>query len=277
MNKIKEKKSMLDFAVKERDRRRRKMIVDQSRTQTELDKKKNEELLIQKLLKQQADEQKMAYLDARQIRCKELVVESRRVKALELEEKRQQQIEEIERKRKETMPQQIKKHVSEIQERKVGFVALRREEKSKKRGVHVEICSEVIDLILDIANEAYDEQQKAASKKLEKPMWREWMKYFKENKLVSRARRGLLNVPEAENPFAIVSNRSAFQEEVDILEDIKKPITEVVEAVKNQQCYSDFLEYLSTTGIFNLTDGRYEEWFELSNYTAALGTVDHLL
>ena len=47
---------MLDFAVKERDRRRRKMIVDQSRTQSELDKKKGEELLIQKLLKQQADE-----------------------------------------------------------------------------------------------------------------------------------------------------------------------------------------------------------------------------
>jgi hypothetical protein len=51
MNKIKEKKNMLDFAVKERDRRRRKMIVDQSKTQTELEKKKQEELLIEKLLK----------------------------------------------------------------------------------------------------------------------------------------------------------------------------------------------------------------------------------
>ena len=88
MNKIKEKKSMLDFAVKERDRRRRKMIVDQSKTQTELDKKRQEELLIEKLLKQQFEEQKLAYLDRRQIRCKELVVEARRVKALQVEEKR---------------------------------------------------------------------------------------------------------------------------------------------------------------------------------------------
>ena len=46
MNKIKEKKSLADFAAKERDRRRRKMIVDQSKTQSELDKKKNEEHLI---------------------------------------------------------------------------------------------------------------------------------------------------------------------------------------------------------------------------------------
>jgi hypothetical protein len=51
MNKIKEKKNMLDFAVKERDRRRRKMVVDQARTQGDLDRKKQEELLIEKLLK----------------------------------------------------------------------------------------------------------------------------------------------------------------------------------------------------------------------------------
>lgn len=46
MNKIKEKKNLSEFAAKERDRRRRKMIVDQAKTQNELDKKKNEELLI---------------------------------------------------------------------------------------------------------------------------------------------------------------------------------------------------------------------------------------
>ena len=32
MNKIKEKKGMQDFAAKERDRRRRKMVVDQAKT-----------------------------------------------------------------------------------------------------------------------------------------------------------------------------------------------------------------------------------------------------
>ena len=42
MNKIKEKKNMSDFAAKERDRRRRKLIVDQAKTQEELDTKKHE-------------------------------------------------------------------------------------------------------------------------------------------------------------------------------------------------------------------------------------------
>jgi len=65
MNKIKEKKNVLDFAVKERDRRRRKMLVDQTKTQSELDRKRNEELLIEKLLKQQNEEHQFAYLERR--------------------------------------------------------------------------------------------------------------------------------------------------------------------------------------------------------------------
>ncbi len=50
MNKIKETKNMSDFASKERDRRRRKLYVDQAKTQTELEKKKNEETLVAKLV-----------------------------------------------------------------------------------------------------------------------------------------------------------------------------------------------------------------------------------
>ena len=50
MNKIKEKKNISDFAGKERDRRRRKLVVDQANTQTNLELKKNEEQMIAKLL-----------------------------------------------------------------------------------------------------------------------------------------------------------------------------------------------------------------------------------
>jgi len=46
MNKIKETKKNSDFAGKERDRRRRKMIVDQQNAQTKLDLEASEEALI---------------------------------------------------------------------------------------------------------------------------------------------------------------------------------------------------------------------------------------
>ena len=52
MNKIKETKKQSDFAGKERERRRRKLAVDQAKTQERLDKQKQEDMLIQKLMKQ---------------------------------------------------------------------------------------------------------------------------------------------------------------------------------------------------------------------------------
>ena len=103
MNKIKEKKNVQDFAAKERDRRRRKMVVDQAKTQNELDRKRNEELLIEKLLKQQEEEHKFAYLERRGIECKQLVVDQRRIKAETYEERKKAQIDELERKRNEGM------------------------------------------------------------------------------------------------------------------------------------------------------------------------------
>ena len=60
----------------------------------------------------------------------------------------------------------------------------RREEKSKRRRVNVEIASELIDLIMDVANEAY-EVQGNENKKLSKDTWRTWMKVFGQGKKVS--------------------------------------------------------------------------------------------
>ena len=74
--------------------------------------------MIEKLLKQQGDEQKLAYLEKRETNCKQIIVDSRRNKALQNEEKRRNQIEELERQRSETMPVQIQKHMSEIADRK---------------------------------------------------------------------------------------------------------------------------------------------------------------
>jgi len=61
MNKIKETKNNNEFAGKERERRNRKMQVDQKKIQERLDAKKMEENLITKLLAKQSQEQNQAY------------------------------------------------------------------------------------------------------------------------------------------------------------------------------------------------------------------------
>lgn len=55
----------------------------------------------------------------------------------------------------------------------------------KKRAVNIEICSEVIDLIMDVADFAF-EQQERGNKKLSKPQWRQWMDIFVSNRYVSQ-------------------------------------------------------------------------------------------
>ena len=39
----------------------------------------------------------------------------------------------------------------------------------KKRAVNIEICSEIVDLIMDVCDEANEVSE------LTKPQWREWM------------------------------------------------------------------------------------------------------
>jgi hypothetical protein len=51
MNKIKETKKNADFAGKERERRRRKLMVDQANTQEKLDQTRTEDMLLERLLK----------------------------------------------------------------------------------------------------------------------------------------------------------------------------------------------------------------------------------
>lgn len=72
MNKIKETKKQSDYAGKERERRRTKLMVDQQATQANLDKQRQEDLLIQKLLTQQAEEARQAFIDNRLERCKQM-------------------------------------------------------------------------------------------------------------------------------------------------------------------------------------------------------------
>ena len=61
MSKIKESKAANDYAGIERDKRRRKMAVDQERAATEIGNLQQEQNLIAKLLKQTENDQREAY------------------------------------------------------------------------------------------------------------------------------------------------------------------------------------------------------------------------
>lgn len=124
-------------------------------------------------------------------------------------------------------------------------------------------------MILDVANEAYDETHKKNSNgKLDKPMWREWMRYFKDNQLVSRGRKGLLGNQQDSSAFTLMNvtgdqNQFITEEHSDILDDPKKSLDQILEAMKYDSAYEDMLQYLAISGIFNITQGDFKEWFDI--------------
>jgi hypothetical protein len=81
MNKIKETKKQSDFAGKERERRRRKLAVDQANVQAKLDTQKDQDALVKKLLDREAEEAKLAELNERMRKCKAMQTANRMVKA----------------------------------------------------------------------------------------------------------------------------------------------------------------------------------------------------
>jgi hypothetical protein len=67
----------------------------------------------------------------------------------------------------------------------VEYAKVAKEQKAKKRRVNVEIASEIVDLLLDLGNEAYDVVRNNENKKLTKEDWREFMDIFKDGRKVS--------------------------------------------------------------------------------------------
>lgn len=115
----------------------------------------------------------------------------------------------------------------------------------KKRKLNIEIVSEFIDLILDLAEVAFDtleenKQKEDEDQLINKPSWRRWMDVFIDGKKVSEENlvimtdesTGLKAVP-SEGPLAKLLNEKADKGEL-------SPFA-VVNEMKNESEYVELL------------------------------------
>lgn len=191
MNKIKETKLSNEYAGKERERRNRKLKVDQLRIQETLDSQKREEMLLSKLMAKQTQEQKKSYEVWRANKCKKIVIENRNKQAYQKHEDSLKQTALIEKELREAAEAIQGEREREYGVTKAEFKASKREEKMKKRRVNVEIASELVDLIMDVFQESHNAQinhkEDMEDGFLPKDTWRNWMDIFTEGKKVSEA------------------------------------------------------------------------------------------
>jgi hypothetical protein len=74
--------------------------------------------------------------------------------------------------------------------------------------------------------------------------------------LVGKARRGLLN--QEETAFVIPSADASINDEaIDVLDDPKRSLEEILEVMKYDTAYEDLLQYFSISGVFNQTQGDF--------------------
>jgi len=65
-----------------------------------------------------------------------------------------------------------------------------------------------------------------------------------------------------------------LDETIDVLDDPKRTIEEVLDAMKYDTAYEDLLQYLSISGIFNLTQGDFAEWADIKSLMSSFAQIN---
>ena len=178
-------KIMLDNRTKtERNRRRRKIIVEQGKAQLEIENKRREEQYIGKLAKQSNQEKQLTYETYRVNQCKNIIRENRNLRE-EMYKKRDEGNKEFQKMNEDNY---LKFHIENFhrdQEKEDNRKKdLEISQKQKQRNQNSDICRSMVDLIVDISDKAYEYQQINDVEEIDPRVWREWTNLFKNNESV---------------------------------------------------------------------------------------------
>ena len=178
-------KIMLDNRTKtERNRRRRKIIVEQGKAQLEIENKRREEQYIGKLAKQSNQEKQLTYETYRVNQCKNIIRENRNLRE-EMYKKRDEGNKEFQKINEDNY---LKFHIENLhrdQEKEDNRKKdLEISQKQKQRNQNSDICRSMVDLIVDISDKAYEYQQINDVEEIDPRVWREWTNLFKNNESV---------------------------------------------------------------------------------------------
>lgn len=171
-------------AKKERNRRRRKIIVEQSKAQLEIENRRREDQYIRKLYKQSNQEKQLTYETYRVIQIKNIIIEDRRLRDEMYIERKEMDIRFLEKNEEELLKMQREYFEMEMEKeeyrRKEIQIALRQ----KNRSNNTNKCKKMVELIVDIAEEAFVYQQTNDVEDIDPRVWREWTQVFINNQSV---------------------------------------------------------------------------------------------
>ena len=151
LSKLKEQTIKSENARRERDKRRRKMIVDQAKSQRDVEIKKREEILIEKLQQQSKQENEIAYEVWRALQCKEVIIENRNLRNDEYKLKKETQTTVAQYKEERLLEQIFEENQRDFDQKMFRQRELNIHQLSESRQADYRTCAHIFDYIFEIA------------------------------------------------------------------------------------------------------------------------------
>lgn len=181
VNKITEKVMKNPLSKKERDRRRRKIIVEQSKAQLEIENMRREQQLISKLFKQSNQEKQLAFETYRVSQSKEIIIKNRYLREEMYSIKNEMDIRFNEENQKEFLNLNRDKLEIILNKEEIRRKTLSVSLKQNLRSKNTDYCKNLVDMIIEITQEAYNYQQVNDVEEFDGRVWREWTQLFINN------------------------------------------------------------------------------------------------
>jgi adenylate kinase family enzyme len=180
-----EKEMHSEYFRKERDKRRRKMIVDQSKGQKEIEIKRKEGGLLEKMIQESRQEEEIRYEFWRTRKAKDLIVNNRDLRE-NMYQNRENYIGLREEQREITiLDHMIKDFNFQVDLYLKREKTLRINKDIEKRDTNYSKCRKVVEILLNIADSCYEHNQDADNRiaeDIEPKYWKENLSLLKSNK-----------------------------------------------------------------------------------------------
>lgn len=176
----KDKKIISEANRKERERRRRKMIVDQMKTYNELEGKRREDQVLERMKWMAKQEEELVYEKWRTEQCKNVIIDNRKLREARYDKRKEIDTQTAQWREEEMLKAMREQVAREVQTLKHRDIEMRILEKQAHRERRNQFGAELFDAIFEIANEAYIHQQESDTNEIDARNWHEWLQLFVE-------------------------------------------------------------------------------------------------
>ena len=178
LNKVKERRMEDNLARKERDRRRRRVLVEQMHTHKDMEAKKREEMMKEKLLRQSEEEQRIAERLNNSLANKEQMRRERLAREQQYRAAREQQLQLTRQRDVEVYGELRKEYLAKLEQERERLEELNRQRDAARFQKHYHLCRAIVDQVVDLTAKTCEYRAVTDGQLVAAKQWREWLVTF---------------------------------------------------------------------------------------------------